>query len=278
MCCSINMDASDPILLGKVRDKFCNDYKSNASLYDECDLHRLMANDWYVKRFLMAQQLDVDNTVVMIREALRWRKAFGVNDRKDCDFPLEFYKTGAVFAYCPDREGRDVIYLRVKLYRHFPKFSDYFRQYFLHIINKIDVQNEEKGWAMVWDMSGTGPSNWNLSIVRFIISCLRNYYPRGMRYLVIYGVPWIMTAFVNIGLKLVSEEARNVVKFAAKDQIFGFVEAENVPDFLGGKCVQNYHEVPKEAVRDCHDLAAERGINADETDAVLKFYEHYLTD
>ncbi|CAG2168704.1 unnamed protein product [Oppiella nova] len=172
-----------------------------------------------------------------------------------------------------DKEGRPIAYLRVKIYKSFPKFSDYFKQFFIHIINNIDTQREENGWAMVWDLTGAGPSNWDLSMIRFVISSFRLYFPKGMQYLVIYGVPWIMTAFVNIGMKLLSEEARNKVIFASKDQIFSHIDPSNVPDFMGGKCEQNYRDVPKEVVRDCRDLGAERGINSDEIESVLKFID-----
>ncbi|CAG2178423.1 unnamed protein product [Oppiella nova] len=232
-----------------------------------------MCNDWYIKRFLMATQLDVDNAFAMARDAMRWRKSYGVNTRSDADFPIEFYGAGAIFPYCADREGRPIAYLRVKIYKSFPKFSDYFKQFFIHIINNIDTQREENGWAMVWDLTGAGPSNWDLSMIRFVISSFRLYFPKGMQYLVIYGVPWIMTAFVNIGMKLLSEEARNKVIFASKDQIFSHIEPSNVPDFMGGKCEQNYRDVPKEVVRDCRDLGAERGINSDEIESVLKFID-----
>ena len=139
------MDSKDPILIGKVRDLLVDEMTRHSELYDECDLQRVKCNDWTVQRFLIASRVDVDKAFTMARDAMQWRKSFGVNTRTDLDFPLEFYQIGAIFPYLEDREGRIVIYLRIRLYKYFPKFSEYFKQLIIHITNKIDLQMEGKG-------------------------------------------------------------------------------------------------------------------------------------
>ena len=139
------MDSNDPILVSKVRDKLENEFKTHPDLYDACDLDRLRDNDWYIRRYLLATRLDVENAFVMARDAMKWRKEFGVNYRTELDFPIEFYRIGILFPYCVDREGKDVIYLRVKMYKYLPKFAEYFKQFFIYIINQIDTKSGEKG-------------------------------------------------------------------------------------------------------------------------------------
>ena len=128
---------------------------------------------------------------------------------------------------------------------------------------------------MVWDMTGAGPSNWDLSMIRFIISSYRNYFPAGLKYLVLYGVPWIMNAFVKIAMKLMPEESQRKVKFLSKEQLFECIDPQNIPDFIGGTATKSYKEIPK-GVRDAKDMAEEKGFTLDEVENVLKYYEKEL--
>ncbi|XP_054157829.1 motile sperm domain-containing protein 2-like [Oppia nitens] len=270
------MESSDPILIGKVRDLIGADIRQHLDLYDSDDSCRVLNNDWQIQRFLLANKLDVDASYIMLRDALRWRHSYGVNKRTDGDYPQEFYKTGIYFPYGLDKEQRTVIYLRIKMYKSFPNVSDFFKQFIIHMINKVDIESDQKGWSMVWDLSGAGPSNWDLSMVKFIISSFKLYFPRGLQYLIVYGVPWIMNPFVSIALRLMSEETRNKVKFASKDQIFEYIDRDQVPDFLDGKCDLPYRDVPKEADREFRDMAPALGYSVQEVDQVYKHYDKYL--
>ena len=128
---------------------------------------------------------------------------------------------------------------------------------------------------MIWDLTGAGPSNWDISMVRFIINSLRNYYPGAMQYLLVYGVPWLMTPFVNIAIKLLPEESKGKIKFVNKEEIFHYVDPTQVPIFLNGRCEVSYREVPKDA-RECREMALERGFSEEEIESVLKYYEKEL--
>ena len=140
---------NNPIIVDKVRERLVSEMTAHSDLYDECDLERVRSNDWVIKRFLLVMKGDVENAFVAVRDAMKWRKSYEVNTRTDLDFPLEFYKIGALFSYCEDREGRDVIYFRIKLHKTFPKFSEFLKAFIIHIINKIDAQNGEKGLSFI---------------------------------------------------------------------------------------------------------------------------------
>lgn len=135
----------EPILVCKIRDKFLADCRLHCNLYDECDVNNVCESDWTVKRFLVTCDSDVEKAFLMLRDAMRWRKSYGINCRTDLDYPKEFYKSGAFFPYCKDKNGNVVIYMRIKLYKKFPKYTDYIKEFFLHIINKVDSQVGESG-------------------------------------------------------------------------------------------------------------------------------------
>jgi len=130
---------------------------------------------------------------------------------------------------------------------------------------------------MVWDCTDIGPSNWDISMLRFVISHIKNYFPKGMAYALICGVPRIMAQFISLGLRLVPEESRNKIKFVTKDELFSYIDKENVPDFMGGNCQLSYREAPI-GVRDGKDIGIERGYSIEEIETVRKHYKMYLND
>lgn len=68
------------------------------------------AEDGLLRQFLRAREWDVDKTLTMIEETLRWRRAFGVEHLRPeqfKDFPIDEVKSR------PDASGRTVITLRL---------------------------------------------------------------------------------------------------------------------------------------------------------------------
>ena len=139
------MTSCDELVVSNVRNRLLEEMSAHQDLYDEQDVQSVTTDDWTVTRYVLASKSDPNQAFAMARDAMQWRKTFGVNARTDLDFPLEFYKLGAVFSYGHDKTGKLVIYFRVKMYKNIPKFNDLIKQYVVHIINKCDKQMKEKG-------------------------------------------------------------------------------------------------------------------------------------
>lgn len=135
----------EPIFIQKVRDLFIEENQLNYDLYDDCDVKKVLQCDWTVRRYLIACDSNVEKAFIMLRDSMRWRKQYGVNARSDDSFPIEFYKLGAFFPYNRDKEGNITIFLRIKFYKKWPRISDYIKELFVHVINKIDAQTEGTG-------------------------------------------------------------------------------------------------------------------------------------
>ncbi|XP_054157591.1 motile sperm domain-containing protein 2-like [Oppia nitens] len=265
----------DESIISIIKNKLINELKSNNDLYDENDITYTLDNEWSIRRYLLFHKLDVDKSFVAIKDSLQWRKSYGIKQRTDVDYPIEFYQIGAYFPYCVDRNGRTVIYVRAKMYKYFPHINDFMKQYIVHVIDKIDKLSQESGWTMVWDLVGAGPSNWDLSFLKFIISTLRNYYPLGMQYLLAYGVHPLMSGFVKIGLKLVPQDARNRIKFVSKDELLTYIAPENLPDFMGGTSTVSYKDVPL-GTQSALEFGLEKGIQSKDIEKALDFYNKFL--
>jgi hypothetical protein len=263
-------------LVIKVRDLFIEDYDQNKELYFEGDVEKIREDDWYVTRFLLRNKRKVDQSVDMLKNSMRWRKELEIPFLKETDFPQEFYRMGGVFPYMKDREGNAMIYMRIKLHKKIPELELALKQYVVYIMNKVDVEVDGKGMAIVFDCKDAGVGNVDMDMLWFLISSMNKYYPKGLSYILVYELPWILNAVWKIAKGWIPEEQRKLIKFANKTEIDNYVDTENLPDFLGGTCDKDYRVVPK-GCPSAEELATRRGLSAKEIERIGKIFEPYLS-
>jgi len=238
----------------KLKKQFLQHYESNVDLYDECDVNSVRTCNWTVERFLLSHRGNEEMAFKNLCDAMKWRKSFGVNNRSDQYFPSDFYKTGGIFQYNCDKEGLMLLYFRICVHHKVNELSQYIKEFFVHNVNKIDQMSGSGKWAMVFDCSNGTLSNVDMDMSRYIINVLQNYFPRGYKYVLIYEMPWIMVAFWKITRTWLSEHVQQSVRLAKKDEIFHFIDPENVPNYIdGGKCLKSIHTIP-EGVKRAEEL------------------------
>lgn len=77
----------------------------------------LIQDDWWIKRFLLAKNRNVDKALEALINTMKWRNDFYVSETRDFHFPIEFYKIGALFVFERDLEGRPVLYMRIRMHK-----------------------------------------------------------------------------------------------------------------------------------------------------------------
>ena len=101
-------------------------------------------------------------------------------NRKDTDFPSEFFQIAACFHYLPDRENKNILILRMRFNRKEPlgvaSIETMVRNFFIYIVEKIVSQHPNQGFALIFDCWKASLSNVDIDMARFIINTLSNYY------------------------------------------------------------------------------------------------------
>ncbi|OTF77672.1 motile sperm domain containing 2-like protein [Euroglyphus maynei] len=82
-------------------------------------------------------------------------------------------------------------------------------------------------------------------MARFIINTLSNYYSGAISYVYIYELPWILNQIWRLVRSWLDEDAKSIVRFVTIENIFEYIEASNLPDYMGGYCRKDYRFVPK---------------------------------
>lgn len=241
----LNSKNCDQYLIEETRKLLKERYAKNPDSFYDDDYQRMLSDDWTVSRFLLRRRLDPKRTAKLMEECGKFRKQFKMSEIQLWEFPIEFHKAGGLFKYAKDRVGNITVYMRVKMYRRVPEISDVFKAFILCVLEEADMANNGRGVAVIFDLSGCGLQNVDLGFLSWLLSSFRNYCPKGVSYILVYNLPWILNATCKMAMSWMSASNRRSLRFCYGDEIENFIAIENLPDYLGGTCGINYKAVPE---------------------------------
>lgn len=157
-----------------------------------------------------------------------------------------------------------------------PELFQIKKYYIAGVIDKIDSDPKQTGYALVLDLTGTGLRHVNMEQTHFIITLFKDYFPMGIRYVLVYNQPWILKGVWPM-FKLVLGEYQKLVKFAQGEEIKEYVDEANLPKFLGGTCSQSFTEAP-ELCPSVYDVGPKYGFTPQEISKYMKLYDEVLQE
>lgn len=267
----------DQHLIEETRKLLRERYAKNPDSFYDDDYKRMLDDDWTVSRFLLRRRLDPKRTAKLMEECGKFRKQFKMSEMQLWEFPIEFHKAGGLFKYAKDRVGNVTVYMRVKMYRKVPEISDLFKTFILCVLELGDVENNGRGVSVIFDLSGCGLQNVDLGFLSWLLSSFRNYCPKGVSYILVYNLPWILNATCKMAMSWMSASNRRSLRFCYGDEIENFIAPENLPDYLGGTCEINYKVVPEGSlpateVCDRLDMSKEQALK------IRELFKEYLDE
>jgi hypothetical protein len=228
-------------LVKELRDKFMEEYNKEKDLYHETDIRKVLTDDWYVKRFLLARNRDVHESCQMMMEALKWKKSEGIHDLDGSYFPAEQFKLSSLFVYAPDKEGNITIYFRVKYVLKHVDMIPTLRKFGNYILQIVDEETNGSGITVIADFDETGIQNAaEVDLLFDAISTLKKYFPFGINHIILLDLPWVLRAVWGMAKAWVPQNRRKLVEFVPRADIHKIVDRNNLPDFLGGCCTIPY--------------------------------------
>ena len=151
------------------------------------------------------------------------------------------------------------------------------KQFIMYNFNKVDRAMNGKNVAVVFDCKGAGISNLDMDILWFMVDSLIKYYPCGMNYVLVYELPWILASTWTIVKGWLPPEQRDKIKFASKDQIYDYVDQDNLPYYLGGGCKTNYRMVPKDCLT-AEEILSKDGFSEKDMQRIIKVFKPLLEE
>ena len=132
-----------------------------------------------------------------------------------------------------DKDGRTVVWARFGRY-YKSCLTDLIKQYAVYQFEKCDSQTSNQGWAIVIDGTGIGLSNVDMDFSNFLTDVLQTHYPRGLKYIAVVDLPFILNATAKLILSFMNEELKSTVKFITKDELTQYLDSSHIPVHLKG--------------------------------------------
>ncbi len=215
-------------------------------------------NNNYLIRFLRARKLNIDKAFIMFKEYIKWREDFDIKNISNFEFPEESH----VLTYYPqglhknDKEGRPIFYeLLGKLdLNELLKKTDYERLFRFNIKNfeyylshafpysaKAYGKNISQFFSII-DLKGFNTKLLSKKVydyIRMNTSSLQNYYPEILGMSTVINVSLMFRACWTIIKAFLDEKTKSKVHLLGGDYkktLTNYIDEDNLPDFLGGKC------------------------------------------
>lgn len=274
---TISVNSKSAQALIEVRKQFLEYAEQNPDKVNERDKQKLATDDWYLKRYLLARNRRVGETLAMLRKTMEWRNEFGIHISEDAMFPLEFYKIGALFPYENDRKGNLVLYLRIKYHQKIDEMVEVEKHFLVHTFEKIDRITDGQGLVILFDCQGAGYANCDLDFLQFLIMCATEHAPIGLQYIIVYKLPWVLNAFWSLVKNLLPAYLANRVRFCDENSIREYIDPSHLPDFMNGTCRRNYRWIPP-GCPSVFKLANAHGITDTEISKILPKFQALLDE
>lgn len=223
-------------------------YQERPDHFYKFDIDLILSDDWSVSRFLLRCRLNPERTVDLMEASSKFRKEFKMGETQLGDFPAEIHDVGGIFKYAPDRVGNTTLWMRAKHHRRCAEMNNIMKQFILCVMEQCDKASKGRGVAVVFDLSECGIKNADPTFLFWLLSSFRNYCPKGLSYIIVYNLPWVLRATCKLAMSWLSNTNRRRLRFIEGEEIQKFIALENLPDFVpGGLCKINYRHIPEDS-------------------------------
>ncbi|KAG9510261.1 Cystathionine gamma-lyase, partial [Fragariocoptes setiger] len=265
----------DKHLIEETRRLLRKKYLKRPDSFIKEDYERMLVDDWTVSRFLLRCRQDPKRASRLMEQCGKFRQQYKMGLSKLSDFPVEFHRSGGLFRYAPDRVGNETLYMRIKMHRRLSELSNIMKQYILCVLEECDRANNGRGTAVVFDLTGCGLQNVDPSFLFWLVYSFRNYCPKGLSYIIVYNLPWILNATAKLALSWLSSTNRKRLRFVSGDAIQDFIAPENLPDFMGGTCKIDYTAVPEGSLP-AEETAEQNNLTREQARKIKDIYAKFL--
>ncbi|KAI8431601.1 hypothetical protein MSG28_016090 [Choristoneura fumiferana] len=208
------------------------------------DLERVK-DDKYLKRLLQHNDHDPKTAADMLWDILVWRKTVGANDLNENSIRMDYVKEGAFFPHGRDIDGHLLLIIKSKMHVKGQKDFEDLKKILIYWFDRIEREENGKPITLFFDMDGCGLGNMDMELIKYLITLMKMYYPYFLQYIVIYQMPWVLSAAFKVVKSLLPAKAVERMKFASKDTLKDIVPMEQALTCWGGKDTYTFEFVPE---------------------------------
>ncbi|XP_072946728.1 motile sperm domain-containing protein 2-like [Epargyreus clarus] len=230
--------------LSEIRALFEAKLKSSSESFDPRDLERVKS-DKYLYRVLEHYDNDVQLAVDMLWEIMVWRKTEKINEITEKTVNIEYVREGLFFPRGRDIDSCLIFIMKSKIYVKGQKNVAELKKVIIYWLERLEREEDGKKITVFFDMDGCGLSNMDIDIVMYMVTLFKNYYPNFVNYIIVFQLPWILSAGFKIVKSILPAKAVEKLKTIGKDKLKEIVAPEQALTCWGGKDDYVFEFIPE---------------------------------
>lgn len=208
------------------------------------DLERVK-DEKYIKRALKHCENDGKQTADMLWDICTWRKSVKAHEINETNVRMDYVKEGIFFPRGRDIDGSLLLIIKSKMHVKGQKDFEEIKRAIIYWFDRIEREENGNKITLFFDLDGCGLSNMDMELINYLISLFKSYYPYFLNYIIIYQMPWVMSAAFKVIKSLLPAKGVEKMKFVTKDTLKDYVAPEQALTCWGGKDNYVFEFVPE---------------------------------
>ena len=235
-------------------------------------------DDAYLNRFVRARRYRLEDVIIMVRDHLKWFEEFGVADIMNFDFTeLDQFRVVYPHGYHgQDKLGRplyierysklnaDFLYKVTSMERVSKYWVKGYEQLLFQRLPACSKEGEKPVTqsCVILDLAGVKLSMFDSRAREFLKTVSKissDNYPETLGAMFVVNVPSFFSIVYSVAKPLIPADTKKKIHVVTakhtKEELLKFIDAANIPHFLGGDCVCD----PRSDTDDKGCLRSDRG-------------------
>ncbi|GJW26108.1 CRAL-TRIO domain-containing protein [Tanacetum coccineum] len=199
-------------------------------------------DDFTIRRFLRAREMDIDKASAMFLKFVKWRRTFVPNGCISASEIPNDLAQNKLFMQGTDKSGRLItVVLGGKHYPNKIGGLEEFQRYVVFTLDRIAERmpaGQEK-FVSIADVQGWGYSNSDIHGCLAALTILQDYHPERLEKLFIVHAPYLFMTAWKVFSTFIDEKSRKRIVFVEtkqlKSTLLKDIDESQLPDIYGGK-------------------------------------------
>ncbi|XP_078169124.1 SEC14 cytosolic factor-like [Carex rostrata] len=196
-------------------------------------------DDFAVRRFLRARNLNVEKASVMLLKYVKWRKEAVPNGFiSESEFPNRIAQKN-FFSQGFDRAGRPIVVLLGG--KHLKGDIEEFKRFSIYCLDRVCARlpSGQEKFLCINDLKGWGYSNLDIRGYLAALDIMQNYYPERLGKVLLIHVPYVFMKIWKILSPFIDKNTKKKFVFVddknLQTTLLEEMEESQIPDIYGGK-------------------------------------------
>ncbi|XP_037085299.1 motile sperm domain-containing protein 2-like [Pollicipes pollicipes] len=189
----------------------------------------------------------MDKALNFMIDAVKFRKEMCANDISLDTVDNTLFSKGVMCTHGQDKKGCRIAIFNARFHERVSgaRFEDV-KKFLVFWIEKVDREEKGKRISLFFDMGNAGMSNVDIPFISYLVNLFKFYYPDMLNNIMVFELPFIMTAAWKIVKNMLPAKSHQLIKFVSKKDANTLVPAECLLTRWGGEDSWAYSFDPEE--------------------------------